>query len=113
MTALADFVALLACAGLLQCLLGLAAVRRFVRPSIIAAVDASKQLPPVTILKPLCGNELLLEEALESCFSQKYPTFQIVFGTQDQTDPALEVVRRLRLRFRAGRAWLPRSTIVR
>jgi ceramide glucosyltransferase len=98
-TALADFVALLAGVGLLQCLLGLAAVRRFARPSIIAAVDASKQLPPVTILKPLCGNELLLEEALESCFSQKYPTFQIVFGTQDPTDPALEVVRRLRLRF--------------
>jgi ceramide glucosyltransferase len=99
MTALADFAALLVCAGMLQCLLGLAAVRRFVRPRIVAAVDASKQLPPVTILKPLCGDEPLLEEALASCFSQKYPAFQIVFGIQDPTDPALEVVRRLRVRF--------------
>jgi hypothetical protein len=52
--------------------------------------DASKQLPL---------NEPLLEEAPESCFSQNYPAFQIVFGIQDPTDPALEVVRRLRIRF--------------
>jgi ceramide glucosyltransferase len=57
------------------------------------------QLPPVTILKPLCGDEPLLEEALASCCTQIYPAFQIVFGVQDVADPALGVVRRLQDRF--------------
>ncbi len=100
-TALADFAALLACAGLLQCLLGLIAVRRFTGNGKAARSPAPALLPPVTILRPLCGNEPLLEEALISCFSQNYPAFQIVFGIQDPADPALEVVERLRQRFPA------------
>jgi ceramide glucosyltransferase len=53
----------------------------------------------VTILKPLCGDEPLLEEALSSCCCQNYPTFQIVFGVQDPADPAITIVERLRKRF--------------
>jgi ceramide glucosyltransferase len=56
-------------------------------------------LPPVTILKPLCGDEPLLEEALASCFGQDYPGFQIVFGIQNPNDPALDVLDRVRGRF--------------
>src|SRR6185437_298400 len=55
--------------------------------------------PPVTVLKPLCGDEPLLEEALTSCFAQDYPAFQIVFGIQNPNDPALGVLERVRLRF--------------
>jgi ceramide glucosyltransferase len=51
------------------------------------------------MLKPLCGNEPLLEAALESCFRQDYPDYQIVFGVQDPADPALQVVERLRARY--------------
>ena len=75
------------------------AVRRFARPDRSRPSTVPTQYPPVTILKPLCGNEPLLEEALESCFSQAYPEFQIVFGLQDPADPALAVVERLRSRF--------------
>ena len=97
--ALADVVALLACAGVMQCFLGLAAVRRFARPVNAVPNAAPSRRPAVTILKPLCGNEPLLEQALESCFVQAYPDFQIVFGVQNPADPALAVVERLRQRF--------------
>jgi len=87
--------ALFACLGLLQCLAGWIAVRRF------AASPRSKpqQHPPVTILRPLCGDEPLLEVALVSCCRQVYPAFQIVFGVQDPSDVALAVVERVRARF--------------
>ncbi len=47
--------------------------------------------PAVTVMKPLCGDEPFLEEALASICDQAYPTFQIVFGVQDARDPALLV----------------------
>ncbi|MDB5397132.1 MAG: Ceramide glucosyltransferase [Rhodospirillales bacterium] len=96
MTILADLLALLACLGLVQCLMGVIVVRRFAARS-----DNRRPLefPPVTILKPLCGDEPLLEEALVSCFQQDYPEFQIVFGIQDPKDPALAILRRVQDRF--------------
>ena len=54
---------------------------------------------PVTVLKPLHGDEPLLEEALASVCRQDYPTWQVVFGVQDPADTALPVVRRLQARF--------------
>ncbi len=53
----------------------------------------------MTILKPLHGDEPLLEDALASFCDQDYPEFQIVFGLQDPADAALHVIRRLRTRF--------------
>jgi ceramide glucosyltransferase len=97
-TALALIAALLALLGLLQCVLGLIAVRHFANPPTPRGGHLPAHALPVTILKPLCGSEPLLEEALESCFSQAYPEFQIVFGIQDPGDPALEVVERVRSR---------------
>ena len=87
--------ALVAAAGAVQCLIGVSALRRFRARSLPAGI----LLPPVTILKPLHGDEPLLERALESCCQQDYPQFQIVFGLQSASDPALQVVRRLRQRF--------------
>lgn len=87
--------ALVAAAGLTQTVAGWAAVRRFRvrRPS------PSAESPAVTVLKPLHGDEPLLEEALASFCAQDYPRFQIVFGLQDPADPALHVLHRLRARF--------------
>ena len=54
---------------------------------------------PVSVLKPLHGDEPLLEEALASVCAQDHPAFQIVFGVQRHDDPAIGVVERLQRRF--------------
>jgi len=53
------------------------------------------KLPPVTVLKPLCGAEPGLYENLRTFCQQDYPEFQIVFGVGDADDPALAVVARV------------------
>lgn len=64
-----------------------------------SAANSTTDFPPITVLKPLHGDEKLLEAALETTIRQDYPGFQIVFGVQDPADPAIAVVRRLRARF--------------
>jgi ceramide glucosyltransferase len=56
-------------------------------------------LPPVSVLKPLCGADPSLEENLASFFVQSHPAYELVFGVEDASDPALAVVERLRARF--------------
>ncbi len=56
-------------------------------------------LPPVTVLKPLCGADPDLEQNLESFFVQDHPRVQLVFGVQRDDDPAAGVVRGLMQRF--------------
>ena len=63
------------------------------------AVRTAASLPPVTILKPLCGAEPGLYEHLSSFCRQDYPEFQIVFGLHDPADPARSVVERLKAEF--------------
>src|SRR5713101_8462214 len=53
------------------------------------------KLPPVTVLKPLCGTEPGLYENLRSFCQQDYPEYQIVFGVRDAADAALLVVKQL------------------
>jgi ceramide glucosyltransferase len=87
--------ALLAVAGLGQALAGLRSVRRFAAETVVRPT----QRPPVTLLKPLYGDEPLLEQALDSVCGQDYPDFQVVFGVQDAGDPAIAVVRKLQRRY--------------
>jgi ceramide glucosyltransferase len=92
---LATIFAALALLGLAQAMAGWALVRRFAaqpRPEPVRP-------PPVSVLKPLHGDEPLLEDALASLCAQNYPAFQIVFGVRDADDPALAVVARLRARY--------------
>jgi len=51
--------------------------------------------PPVTVLKPLCGAEPLLEENLRSFCTQDYPEYEVVFGVHRADDPAVQIVDRL------------------
>lgn len=100
MSWLAACAALLACVGVGQALAGWWAVRRFgaaLPPTVPRG--ASGRAPGVTVLKPLHGDEPLLEAALASICAQDYPLFQVVFGVHGRADPALAVVRRLQARF--------------
>lgn len=93
--ALALVAAALAMAGLAQTIAGAVLVRRFAaRPRVLA-----REHPPMTILKPLHGDEPLLEAALASTCAQDYPALQIVFGVQRADDGALPVIERLCARF--------------
>ena len=51
--------------------------------------------PPVTVLKPLRGEDSALMDNLRSFCSQDYPDFQIVFGVADPDDLAVPAVRAL------------------
>ncbi len=102
MTLLAIIAAVLAGAGLIQAVAGYAVVRRFARaPAPDAAPHLRVTHPPITVLKPLHGDEPLLEQALAALCEQRYGTFQIVFGVQSATDAALPVLEHLRRRFPA------------
>ncbi len=57
------------------------------------------ELPPVTVLKPLCGVDADLEANLRTFFEQDHPRFELVFGVQGASDPAAEIVRRLRAEY--------------
>jgi ceramide glucosyltransferase len=71
---------------------------RAAAPRKLAAPRAAR-LPPVTVLKPLCGAEPGLYQQLRSFCVQDYPQFQIVFGVRDAADPALEAAARLAAEF--------------
>jgi ceramide glucosyltransferase len=65
--------------------------------------------PPITILKPVKGDEDGLYENLASLARQEYPAYEILVGAEDALDPALEVARSVqadhpaaRIRIQAG-----------
>lgn len=68
-----------------------------------AVRDVARPLPgpisPVSVLKPLCGDEPGLYENLRSFCAQSHPHFQLLFGLRDGSDPAGAVVRRLQAEF--------------
>ena len=53
------------------------------------------ELPPLTVLKPVCGLDAELYENLRSFCVQDYPDYQVLFGAAEADDPAVPVVRRL------------------
>ena len=65
------------------------AVERFSRIAVPRAATAL----PVTVLKPLRGEDSALYENLRSFCRQDHPCFQIVFGVADADDLAVPVVR--------------------
>ena len=58
-----------------------------------------KNLPPISILKPLAGVDDGLAECLRSFFRQEYSEFEILFAIHTEDDPAGGVVRRLQREF--------------
>ena len=93
---LSDLCALL---GAAQALAGWHLSARFAACLSPRSVPAPAHRPPITVLKPLHGDEPLLEAALATLCRQDYPAYEVVFGVQDPADPAIAVVRRLQARF--------------
>jgi ceramide glucosyltransferase len=91
--------AALAAIGVGQCLAGWRLAARFAAGRAARSGRPAAHRPPITVLKPLHGDEPLLEQALATLCVQRYPDFQVVFGVQDPADPAIAVVRRLQGRF--------------
>jgi ceramide glucosyltransferase len=56
---------------------------------------ALKDLPPVSIMRPVCGFEYRIEEALGSTFVLDHPRYEIIFCIASPTDEALPLVERL------------------
>ncbi len=62
------------------------------------AAPAPSLLPPVSVLKPLCGADPRLEENLETIFRQDHPRYEVLLGAADAADPALAIARRVAAR---------------
>jgi ceramide glucosyltransferase len=56
-------------------------------------------LPPVTILKPVCGLEKNLRDNLRSACLQEYPDYQVVYSVQRSDDPAIALLLDLQREF--------------
>ena len=59
----------------------------------------SANLPPVSVLKPVHGNEARFKENIESFFRQDYPAFEILFAADEPDDSALPVIQEISARY--------------
>jgi len=64
--------------------------------------DYRQFTPYVTVFLPLRGIDEGLHENIAAIFSQNYPSFEIIFVTDDPDDPALAVVERARQSFKGA-----------
>ncbi len=96
--------AVLTMVGIAQVLAGWFALTRFAREArgreVGGRTVGDRTIGPITVLKPLHGDEPLLEAALATLCEQNFPPgFQIVCGVGEATDTAVPVVRALRERY--------------
>jgi len=82
---------LILCGALVYSVLQIIAALRYLAEKPAALRSAQ----PISILKPLSGLDLGLETNLRTFFQQDYPAFEILFAVRSESDPAVEVVRRL------------------
>jgi ceramide glucosyltransferase len=80
-------------------LIALISARGLQRRQRAAAALRSMALPPISLIKPLCGAEPELEQCLASFFKQDYPEYEILFAVRHTGDPAVPVIERLRQRY--------------
>lgn len=59
----------------------------------------STQLPPVSVLKPVHGNESRIRENIESFFRQNYPQYEILFAADESDDTAIPVIKEISARY--------------
>jgi ceramide glucosyltransferase len=90
------FPGLLVGCGITYNLLTIIAVLRFRRRRAVGDYR-----PPVSILKTVRGRDPRFYEAIRSHAVQRYPEFELLFGSADEADPALADIKRLRAEFPA------------
>src|SRR5271163_86524 len=81
------------------CVLSSVAARRYLAISPPPLTDP----PPISVLKPLCGQDDHLEENLRSFFTQDYPNYEILFAVDRMDDPAVAIVDKVRGEFPHGK----------
>lgn len=59
----------------------------------------SGNLPAVSVLKPVHGNESRLKENLESFFRQNYPKYEILFAADEPDDAAIPIIQEISARY--------------
>jgi ceramide glucosyltransferase len=91
MVVLAAVVSILLAGSWVYCVFVVLGVRRY----LAVAPPPAVELAPISVLKPLCGEDEGLEENLRSFFSQQYPAFEIIFGVHRIDDPAAALAQRL------------------
>ena len=64
-----------------------------------ALAPEAESRPPISVLKPLAGVDLDLEQNLRTFFEQKYPEYELLFAVRSADDPAVAVVDHLRSAF--------------
>ncbi|MDO5611776.1 MAG: ceramide glucosyltransferase [Paracoccus sp. (in: a-proteobacteria)] len=69
------------------------------RLSVPPEAVAPQDMPPVTLLRPVCGLEYALERNLESAFQQDTPGYELIHCADDPDDAAIPVLRRLMERY--------------
>lgn len=79
--------------------LGVIRFRRMAREEKQALAKLPAQMPPVSVLKPVHGNEARFTENIESFFRQNYGEFEILFAADEEDDSALPVIREISARY--------------
>jgi ceramide glucosyltransferase len=97
-SALVGLLVLLLVGSWAYCVLTVVAARRY----LAISPPALKTMPPISVLKPLCGQDDCLEENLRSFFTQDYPEYEILFAVHALSDPAVAVVEKVRHEFPRG-----------
>jgi len=88
--------------SLIYCLLVVIAARHYLRASKPSRDQPSRDRQgavPLSILKPLSGADDGLEENLRTFFTQDYPAYELLFAVRTETDPAVDIVRKLQLEY--------------
>ena len=85
--------------SIVYCVLTSLAAASYIAATPPKLTPQAAPLPPVSILKPLSGDDLGLEENLRSFFEQDYPDFEVLFAVRRSDDPAVAVAERIRARY--------------
>jgi ceramide glucosyltransferase len=97
-SALVGLLVLLLVGSWVYCVLSAIAARHY----LAISPPAPEKAPPISVLKPLCGQDDRLEENLRSFFTQDYPEYEILFAVHVLSDAAVAVVEKVSREFPDG-----------